>query len=98
MWESESAGGRLKEGNAKPASSGFTTPRFTARHFGAAVAPSANYWMSFARHPMRERIEICTNCHQPDPNGQVWDFGDLVLCQECWEEFCNQKFWEAVCA
>ena len=41
----------------------------------------------------REQRMICTKCHK---NKATWDFKDEHYCQMCFEEWCNDEFWNAV--
>ena len=36
---------------------------------------------------------ICTKCHK---EAAEWDFKDEQFCQMCFEEWCNDEFWQAV--
>jgi hypothetical protein len=39
-----------------------------------------------------ERAPRCTKCS--DGDGE-WDFGEVNLCQDCWEAYCDATFWES---
>lgn len=40
---------------------------------------------------------ICTECGlTPIPDGEAWDFGDIVYCQMCWESHCDDAWWDEI--
>ena len=44
---------------------------------------------------MNESYKMCSNCKYTEHDDWC-DGEDGNLCQVCWEEYCDNKWWEAV--
>lgn len=36
----------------------------------------------------------CTVCGKTEDT--IWDFGEEIYCQMCWEAHCSKTWWEAM--
>lgn len=39
------------------------------------------------------QIMVCTECGKFTEG--LWEFGDEVYCQDCWEQICSDAWWDS---
>lgn len=38
----------------------------------------------------------CTRCKRQLDEQEIWDLGDEVLCQDCWEDHADKAWWAMI--